>query len=375
MGIGAIRSGELSIGQGILIIAIGVGLAAIGWWISDRKQKKKIEKARMEQFKKSQEAASQNSENISYSTSGASQNSGNTSYSTSSASQNSGNTSYSTSNASQKAEYTSGSASQNTENTANSSSKGAGSGTRDNSQNKSDAAPGSVFSDERSNVYREESASGSASCTMEDESKDQIRFCSKCGASLVSGALFCSACGVKIRPPKTGGQKDASLKPDQSKQLLEVIFQKSGEYREKGDYQKELDTLKTGLIVDEKNSVLLNDIGNAYQHLGDYHSALEYYFRSAKEDPNALSIGTNIATAYYSMGEYDQAQKYYEGEIGKLEMINSPESEKILCTVYANYALCVGKSGDFNKAREYLVKAEKAGNKDCDEIWSQLLRG
>lgn len=163
-------------------------------------------------------------------------------------------------------------------------------------------------------------------------------------------------------------------KTKETEQTLANIISLAKSYAEKEEYNKELDTLLSGLSVDPGNAVLLNHIGRAYRHVGDYKSALDYYFRSAKADPNDLSIGSNIATAYMFLGEYEKADHYFQGEIRRLEASNDPEARGVLAITYANYAQCVGRMGDLNKARDYLSKAEKAGYKNCDAAWNMLLK-
>lgn len=170
---------------------------------------------------------------------------------------------------------------------------------------------------------------------------------------------------------QNAGNTKKTKNPD--KELEEIIRQAEG-YAEKEEYHKELETLLSGLSIDSGNAVLLNRIGRAYRHVGDYNAALDYYFRSAKVDPNDLSIGTNIAVAYYYLGEYEKADQYFQGEITRLESMNNHESRSMLGITYANYALCIGKMGDLNRAREFLSKAERAGYKKCDVIWNMLMR-
>ena len=211
--------------------------------------------------------------------------------------------------------------------------------------------------------------------------QEKPRFCPKCGARLLQDAAFCSTCGAQISPPSSAEAGQATGKPqtaqrkENNKAALEELFIKAAEYADKGDYQKELETLQAGLAIDDGDAALLNKIGRSYRHLGDYQTALDYYYRSAAADPNDPSIGMNIATAYTFMEKYEQAEKIFAAEIAKLESANTPEAKGVLKIAYANYAQCVGKSGDLNKAKDLLVKAKNTGYEKCDTIWNQLLHG
>ena len=170
--------------------------------------------------------------------------------------------------------------------------------------------------------------------------------------------------------PNTGNTQ----KTQEKNEALKDILRQAESCEKKDEFKKELDILLTGLSVDAENAELLNRIGRAYRRLGDYNTALDYYLRSAKADPNSLWIGTNIATAYLFLGEYEKADQYFRGEIRKLEASNNPQARDMLALTYANYALCVGRMGDLNKARVFLSKAEQAGYKNSDTVWKMLLK-
>ena len=225
---------------------------------------------------------------------------------------------------------------------------------------------------------------GNTERTAGSAAQEKPRFCPKCGARLLQDAVFCSTCGAQISPPSTAGASQATgntqtaqtaQRKEKNKAALEELFTKATEYAAKGDYQKELETLRSGLAIDDGDAALLNKIGRSYRRLGDYQTALDYYYQSAAADPNDPTIGMNIATAYTFMEKYEQAEKIFAAEIAKLEAANTPEDKGVLKTAYANYAHCVGKSGDLNKAKDLLVKAKNAGYEKCDTIWNQLLNG
>ncbi len=161
----------------------------------------------------------------------------------------------------------------------------------------------------------------------------------------------------------------------QKEKTTQEIIDEAQTYAEKGDYQKELETLLSGLPKAPNHAQLLNHIGRAYRHKGDYKTALDYYYRSALINPNDIAIGTNIATAYMFLGEYDQSKKYFEGEIARLEKMNDPVVRSTLGITYANYAQCVGKMGDLNRARDYLYKAKQVGYEHTEEAWKMLFGG
>ena len=338
-GIGAIRSDEISTGAGILIIVVGVAMAILGKVISDKKEEKKQEKAR----------AARNAETVTRTA----QNSGTTSYRTqeTGSTGSSRNTASSAGNAGGAAGFT-----------AQSAANTAGAGWR--------STPGTGSTSGSAGT-----AAQSAGYASETTERKEIRFCPSCGARLVKGAAFCGSCGTQIKPPSAAKAAGTVRQQEKPKESLEDIFRKAKEYAAKGDYQKELDTLLTGLSIDDGNATLLNNIGRAYRRLGDYHSALDYYYRSAKADPNDLSIGMNIATAYMALGEYEQSEKLFEAEIGKLEASDDPEARDVLKIAYANYAQCAGRKGDLTKAGGLLVKAEKAGYENCETVWNRILKG
>lgn len=313
-GVSGLLNKEIGAGAGILLIIAGIGIAALGKVISVMKAQKKREQAQRAQGGGQTGSTARYSGNTGTAQGSTSQNTGNTGYTYGSTSQNTGNTGYTYGNTTQNAGntgYAYGNSSQNTGN--------AGYTYSSTSQNTGNTG------------YTYRSASQTTGNTQRQLTKEEI-------------------------------------------QALRNIIKLAESYAEKEEYDKELDTLLSGLSIDPENAELLNQIGRAYRHVGDYNAALDYYFRSAKADPNNLSIGSNIATAYMFLGEYEKADHYFQGEIRRLEAVHSQEAKDVLAIAYANYALCVGRMGDLNKARDYLSKAEQTGYKKCDVIWNMLMK-
>ena len=272
IGIAGIRNKEIGVGIGILVIAVGAGVAFLGKLISDWKEKKRLEKElaekRSTQEKKQSSAQASGFTGSTANTTGAKSSTSSTSYSTGF-----------TDGASQSAGFASGTA--------------------------------------QSSGFAKSTEKDSGPSATES-TRETVRFCTKCGARLVPGAIFCSSCGARITPPpgaEASGYTQAEEKP---KATVEEILKRAREYANAEDYQKELDTLMNGLSIYPENAILLNNIGRANRRLGRFDTALEYYYRSAAIDPNDPSIGINIAIAFFGKKEYDRAKPMFEAEIKRL---------------------------------------------------------
>ena len=125
---------------------------------------------------------------------------------------------------------------------------------------------------------------------------------------------------------------------------------------EKGEPQLALDYLQRSLTIDknvgnkDRESDILNAIGNVYLETSSYQKALLYYQQavSLSDLPNAR-IRKNIGIAYAGLGEYDQALVTFKSSTPNLDL----EKPTLLSnnSVLQRVAWIYAKQGKLEKAK------------------------
>ena len=73
-----------------------------------------------------------------------------------------------------------------------------------------------------------------------------------------------------------------------------------------------MSTLKDGLALQPKDSVLLNDLGMCYMLSGDYESALAQFTAAHEASPDDARYTANMALATGMLGRYEHALTLYQ---------------------------------------------------------------
>ena len=73
--------------------------------------------------------------------------------------------------------------------------------------------------------------------------------------------------------------------------------------------------LEKCLKIDEKNHVVLNNLGNIFFREGNTHKAEEFYLRSLKLKNDYLIVIINLAILYQNLGKFLDSKKFYQRAI------------------------------------------------------------
>lgn len=125
-------------------------------------------------------------------------------------------------------------------------------------------------------------------------------------------------------------------------------------YRDKGDYDKALDSYMSGLKFNDKDPDIYNNIGEMYYNKKDLNKALEYFNDALNVDSSYIRAMNNLGVVYEESGNYNEAEKFYR-------RVLSLEPEHDLCR--ANLGDALLKSGRTQEALEqYLTALQRNKN-------------
>ena len=188
----------------------------------------------------------------------------------------------------------------------------------------------------------------------------QIR-CTYCGSSNVikipTGQYRCEHCGTKFF---TEGQKSGEEEEARDADVA-VLVSEAQAYADKKDYSSELRTLAKAMKLDPENNTVLLRLGRAYWRLNLPEKALEYYRIAEELYPDDPIVYSSIGAAYIKLGHYSEAKVQYEKGMSIIESNPMSACAEDIAITYGNYALCLGKLGDKDGAKEYLTLAKEKG--------------
>ena len=236
-------------------------------------------------------------------------------------------------------------------------------------------------------------------------------FCTTCGKPLPDDALFCPACGAKVKgrakPEESALHSlrcascgSSSLRKIRAGEYLcehcgtklytdekrigcdgqaheaeaAALLSEAQGYAEKKDYRNELRTLAKAMEIAPENNTVLLRLGRAYWRAGLPEKALEYYHIAEELYPEDPIVYANIGSAYLKLGHNEKAKEQYEKAISMIEADPMSACADDIAITYGNYALCVGRLGDRATAKKYLsIAKEKGYSKDSiDTICGEL---
>jgi tetratricopeptide (TPR) repeat protein len=108
-------------------------------------------------------------------------------------------------------------------------------------------------------------------------------------------------------------------------------------------------------------------LGNANFDAGRFEEAEKFYTIALSKKPDDISVRTDLGLTFFlrQPPDYDKAIKEFEGSLKR-----DPNHKQTLYNITSSFI----KKGDFQKAKEYLVRLEKADptNQDIANLRSQI---
>lgn len=142
------------------------------------------------------------------------------------------------------------------------------------------------------------------------------------------------------------------------KENSDYLILKGSNLKKSEEYSKALDVYKLALKEDNKNLILLEEMGDTYTKLGDYSEGIKYYKKALKLNPSKESIIKNLSYVYFLEKDYKNSLKYidelYENELDL-------ESKKLK-------GFLLIKNHKTKEAKDYLNRLEKEIN-SFDEVY------
>ncbi len=146
--------------------------------------------------------------------------------------------------------------------------------------------------------------------------------------------------------------------------LLSTVYNSIGTYywyKESYDsaifyYRKALKINPKTLLLKERNSAALNNIGNVFRSMGKPDSALYYYKHSldscTRYELNNLASITlkNFGIIYNKLGKYDEAIKYLDKSVFKAQKASL---KRTISDDYLHLSESYSKQGNYKKALDY----------------------
>jgi tetratricopeptide (TPR) repeat protein len=114
------------------------------------------------------------------------------------------------------------------------------------------------------------------------------------------------------------------------------------------DYEQAVADYQIALQGNQKDAMLLNKIGIAYQQIGDLNQAERFYKRAMKADKKFASVINNLGTLEYQRKRYGRSIKYYKQALGH---------DSDLATVYSNLGYSYLGNKQYPEAMEVFSKA------------------
>ena len=228
-------------------------------------------------------------------------------------------------------------------------------------------------------------------------------YCISCGAQVPENAAFCPACGAKVAnlpPAETSkapgknlhpiicafcggntlkkvrkgeylcehcgsrffaGDQDGILSPEEVQAKLLAILAEADSFAEKKNYQEELRSLTRGLEVDPEDPTLLLRLGRSCQRNGLMLEAMDYYRRAEAVSPDDPIVYVNQGTLYLRQDLPKEAKPLFEKALAMIEADPMSATAMDTAVTYGNYAWCIGRLGDLQGAKRWLVLAKKKG--------------
>ncbi len=157
------------------------------------------------------------------------------------------------------------------------------------------------------------------------------------------------------------GEDIASLRqfydlPEKKEPTVEEYLEQADYLDADGKYEEELNVLAEALKLDRRNMSVLTRLANCYYTLEDNDKAATIYKKMVEIDPQNGAAYAGLGIVLTDLNDYSGAIAAFEKGL-PMENIG----EALFWTAYANYAVCIGRLGDLERADRMLSEAEQAG--------------
>jgi len=183
--------------------------------------------------------------------------------------------------------------------------------------------------------------------------------CQCCGGNLKKkgGKYECEFCGSQFIID-SNNEIENSVVTDAK---IINLYVKAAECMVKKNFTDELKALSEALELDDKNANTLIKMGRCYRSLGFTSKAIEMYHTALEIDPLQGAAYTNLGTIYILKNDWSNAARQYEQGLPLID-----QNTDDYWTAYANYAICIAKTGDPNRAKKMIKEAERHGYSNGD---------
>lgn len=164
----------------------------------------------------------------------------------------------------------------------------------------------------------------------------------------------------------TGNRRNAGRQQNQGRNVQE-LFEEADRYRRQEKYQEEIQALKKITEIDPGIEDAWTKLGRAYRCAGYTEKALKCYEQALAVNPGNGIIYCNIGVAYLIGEKNETALSYFEKGISILS-----GKEEGYATCLGNYALALGRCGDYEKAERYISWAEQLGYANAKVVKKQI---
>jgi tetratricopeptide (TPR) repeat protein len=131
--------------------------------------------------------------------------------------------------------------------------------------------------------------------------------------------------------------------------------------------------LKAAITLENKEdeAIVLGNLGAAYHSGGDLSQAEKYYKEYLKISQNIgyfsgeVNALCNLGILNKDLGRFETAIQYYEKSLGMYH--KDSVSPRIYCSILGNLGSVYMKMGEFQKAREYLLEANRVAEQSGDK--------
>ena len=161
------------------------------------------------------------------------------------------------------------------------------------------------------------------------------------------------------QPKETAASPKVSDEETQAE--LMKIFTEAAAFEQKAEYHSELQVLLKGLKIAPEDEGLLIKLGRVYRRLDYPQMALAFYEKAKELYPDSIPLHLNISVLYLTSGRNEEARPYLERALGLYKKNPQSATQEIVAKVYGHYALCLGRLGEMDAAKQNMLKAKEAG--------------
>ncbi len=152
-----------------------------------------------------------------------------------------------------------------------------------------------------------------------------------------------------------------SKKKNLSDRMKKVLFEC------KSNPKKVIDEVASMILSDPYSAQLYVRMGLAYRQLNDNEMAMQFYQEALKLDDRDGTIYSNQGVVFSLQGEYVKAKEAFEKAYACWEADNYSDWRPEV--MFANYAVAIQKTGNPQKAFDFLKKAQQGGYENCDIVF------